>query len=101
MDITPYFGIITEEHAPVTKTPFTNGMLLANFKERQVLKLVSRDTVRLTDVDYYETIEDFVDNLNIVIKNIINIFKDYNGILPSKEYIINQFTYRNILGKAI
>ena len=52
MDITPYFGIITEEHAPVTKTPFTNGMLLANFKERQVLKLVSRDTVRLTDVDY-------------------------------------------------
>ena len=63
MDITPYFGIITEEHAPVTKTPFTNGMLLANFKERQVLKLVSRDTVRLTDVDYYETIEDFVDNL--------------------------------------
>ena len=63
MDITPYFGIITEEHALVTKTPFTNGVLLANFKERQVLKLVSRDTVRLTDVDYYETIEDFVDNL--------------------------------------
>ena len=24
MDITPYFGIITEEHALVTKTPFTN-----------------------------------------------------------------------------
>ena len=63
MNITPYFGIITEEHALVTKTPFTNGMLLANFKERQVLKLVPRDTVRLTDVDYYETIEDFVDNL--------------------------------------
>ena len=126
MDITPYFGIITVENISDLITDMSTFRKVDNkyvaifingdFSDRRdkvltvSIEIDIDNNLRISIKSNSTTYEnwEFVDNMiidftnaNVVIKDVIDMFKDYNGILPSKEYIINQFTYRNILGRTI
>lgn len=123
MNITPYFGIITVENISDLITDMSTFRKVDNkyvaifingdFSDRRdrvltvSIEVDIDNNLRISIKSNSSTCEEWVFsydmvlsdeniNANVVIKDIIDMFKNYNGILPSKEYIINQLNYKNI-----